>query len=81
MNRLKQSPAEARRHEPAVGDFVRSLGDLRERSCLVVELGRQGIRKGVIELDDGTGDIQRRILVLMDSVESSFRTIRRKLGA
>ena len=80
MSRSKQSSAGAQSQDPAAADFVRSLVDLRERSCIVVELGREGIQKSLIELDDGTGDLQRRILVLMGNVESSFRMISRKLG-
>lgn len=81
MNRSKQTPDGSEHHETATVDFVQAVIHLRDSASLVVELGRHGMRKGLIELDDGTGDLQRRILVLMDDVESSFRTIRRKLGA
>ena len=69
------------RHDMAMVAFVLEIADLSARAASVLKLGRQGILNGLIELDDGTGDLQRRILVLMDDVEGSFRTIRRKLGA
>lgn len=81
MKHLTQSVERSERHDMAMVDFVQEIADLSARVDSVLKLGRQGILNGLIELDDGTGDLQRRILVLMDDVEGSFRTIRRKLGA
>lgn len=80
MNRSKQGTDGAEHHEAAVA-FVKAAVDLRDSASLVVALGSSGIRKGLIELDDGSGDLQRRIRFLMDDIESSFRKIRSKLGA
>ena len=69
------------RHDMTIVDFVTEVADLSARAASVLKLGRQGILDGLVELDDGTGDLPRKVLVLMDDVQSSFRTIRRKLGA
>lgn len=58
--------------------FVQALVSLRDRADTVVWLGRQGIRRGIAELDD-SGDLQRRMLFLMNDIEGSFRTIRQKM--
>lgn len=81
MTRPVHTPNSAERHETATAEFVRAVNHLRDRSSVVVKLGRQGIRNGIVDLDGGSGDLERKILVLMDDIESSFRTIRRNLGA
>jgi hypothetical protein len=52
--------------------------NLRDRAATVVALGRQGIKGGIAELDD-SGELQRRILFLMNDIERGFRTSRRKM--
>lgn len=81
MNLSTQIHDGAERHETAMADFVQAVNHLRQSASLVVKLGRQEFRNGIGELDDGSGDLERRILVLMDDIESSFRTIRRKLSS
>jgi hypothetical protein len=81
MTRSTRTPNGSKPHESATADFTRAVSDLRDRASAVVKLGRQGIRSGIVELDRGSGDLERKILVLMDDIESSFRTIRRRLGA
>lgn len=81
MARSTRTPTGAEPHETATAEFVRAVNHLRDRSSVVVKLGRQGFRNGIVDLDGGSGDLERKILVLMDDIESSFRTIRRKLGA
>ena len=59
MNRSKQSTDGAEHHGAAAVNFVQAAVDLRDSASLVVALGRSGIRKSLIELDDGSGNLQR----------------------
>ena len=60
--------------------FVESLVDLRDHASQVITLGHQRIWMALDELDDGTGELRPRVLLLMNDIEKSFRTIRLKLG-
>lgn len=81
MNSSTQNPHGAENQKTAMADFVRAVIDLRASASLVCELGPRATRKALIELDYGTGDLEKKILVLMVDIESSFRTIRRELSS
>ena len=78
-NSTSRAPRSRRRDE-ATAQFVESLADLRHHASQVVKLGRKRIGMAFTELDDGTGDLPRRVLLLMDNIEESFQTIRHKFG-
>lgn len=60
--------------------FVEALVDLRDHASQVIKLGHKRIWIALAELDNGTGQLPPRVLLLMNDIEQSFRTIRLKLG-
>lgn len=65
--------------EPA-GTFLAALSILHERTTAVAKLGRGVLSKRLAELDKNTGELEAKLLLLMDEIEASFRPIRRKLS-
>ena len=59
--------------------FVAALAALSANAAKVAALGGQKILRGLAELDPNSGELQEKVMLLMDEIEASFRRIRRKL--
>lgn len=59
--------------------FILELSILHQRTNAVARLRSGVLAKRLAELDKNTGELQTKVLLLMDHIEHSFRIIRRKL--
>jgi hypothetical protein len=80
MTNSSRRDPRSRTSDRATIQFIESLADLRGHASQVIKLGGKRIRTVLDELDDGTGDLPRRVLFLMNDIEENFRSIRLKLG-
>ena len=65
-------------NEP-VDAFLRQLSILHERTNAVAKLRSGVLAKRLAEMDKNTGELRAKVLLMMDQIEASFQTIRRKL--
>ena len=77
---MKPTTSQSPSANELVNAFLAELSILRVRAMAVAKLRRGTIVKGLAELDSNTGELQAKVLRLMDEIETSFRIIRRKLG-
>lgn len=61
--------------------FLAELSVLHSRTRAVARLRSGVLVKRLAELDKNAGELQAKVLTLMDQIEASFRIIRRKLGS
>lgn len=59
--------------------FLSELSILSVRAKAVADLRHEALVKGLARLDKNTGELQAKVLLLMDEIEASFLIIRRKL--
>lgn len=59
--------------------FLAELSVLHVRTRAIARLRSGVLVKRLAELDNNTGELQEKVLALMDQIEASFRIIRRKL--
>ena len=59
--------------------FLAELSVLHVRTRAIARLRSGVLVKRLAELDNNTGELQAKVLALMDQIEASFRIIRRKL--
>jgi hypothetical protein len=59
--------------------FLRELSILHRRANAVARLRSGVLAKRLAQSDENTGELQAKVLLLMDHIEHSFRIIRRKL--
>lgn len=67
-----------RRHD--VEGFAQALAALRKSAMGVLDLGRDRIARGVVEIEQSTPGTAHRILFLMGEIEQAFRAIRKRLA-
>ena len=66
--------------EPAE-TFLAELSVLHSRTTVIARLRSGVLVKRLAKLDKNTGELQAKVLTLMDQIQASFRIIRRKLGS
>lgn len=61
--------------------FLAELSVLHSRTRVIARLRNGVFAKRLAALDKNTGELQAKVLNLMDQIDASFRIIRRKLGS
>jgi len=64
-----------------ITSFLAELSILRARVKAVAKLRRETLVEGLAGLDENGGQLQVKVLQLMDEIEANFRIIRRKLAS
>lgn len=59
--------------------FLLELADLRSHTDLLLSRRNRSVLDPLVELRSDSSDLGNRVLSLMDEVQASFKTLRRKL--
>lgn len=62
-----------------MGQFLAELSTLSVRANVAAKLRRAELVAGLATVDEGTSELQDKVMAWMDGIEASFRIIRRKL--